>query len=294
MSTNIQQYFQRFKRKPSSTSSSDGSPEKLATKSKPTPKKHCLGRELDTYKEADEESVMELSSTLEAINNKLEKLATKDDLKVLADLLGEKLQKLEEKVLALETEKESVNGEIERVKAENLQLKRQIETLARNTEKHNNDQEQYSRRWNLRIFGVKESPGENCAEKCLQLFNEKVKVATKSEDVQVAHRVRAGEETGGAREVAARRPRAIIVQFSGRKVRDDIIKNRRVLARSGVVIAEDLTLRNFKLLKRVQEHSAVGAAWPSNGKIIALLKNGKKVRVDIGTDLDRFLRHHME
>nr|KAG5698467.1 hypothetical protein BaRGS_021997 [Batillaria attramentaria] len=92
------------------------------------------------------------TEVLTGICQKLDTLATKDDLHALTKLFTDKLNKLEEKVVALETERESVRAEVEKVKAENTQLKQQVQDLARKAGRHNNDQEQYSRRWNLRIF----------------------------------------------------------------------------------------------------------------------------------------------
>ena len=230
--------------------------------------------------------------TLDEMNKKLAvlaTLATKDDVETLTTVFMDKIEKMEGRIFQLETERDSLKADVEDVKKENVVLKQQIRNLQRTVDKKHNDTEQYSRRWNLRVFGIKESEKENCVEKCLKLFNEKVHVETREEDIQVAHRVPGQpaqqETTGGQRK---RRPPAIIVQFESRRIRDKILQNRRVLARSGFVIAEDLTYKNFRLLKAAQDHSATNDAWVTNGKVIALLKNGKKVRVDIDTDLDTF------
>lgn len=304
----IESFFQRLKRKPSSTSSSDSSsPDKSVAR--PTPKKLCPSADTGSVfdqsiveveeEETSEEMASTAACTLETINNKLDGLATKQDLQSLTDMLTARLAKLEETVTGLEMEKEAMKEEVENVKKENKQLKQRLQGLERRTEKNANDQEQYSRRWNLRVYGLKEGPGEDCVDKCLHLFNGKVKVATKPEDIQVAHRVGStepreeGMETNGTGSWQKPRTRAVIVQFASRRVRDQVILNRKVLAGCGVSIAEDLTNKNFKLLKRAQDHSATNTAWPSNGKIIALLKNGKKVKVDLDTDLDRFFTTHM-
>ena len=138
---------------------------------------------------------------------------------------------------------------------------------------------------------MKESAGENCVDKCIDLFSNKIKIKTKHEDMQVAHRLGKREERSGDRQQRAR-PRAVIVQFASRRIRDQIISNRKVLVGTGVAIAEDLTTANFRLLQKAQEHAATKTAWPSNGKIIVQLKNGKKVRVEVDTDMDRFFASH--
>nr|KAG5692854.1 hypothetical protein BaRGS_020882 [Batillaria attramentaria]KAG5695781.1 hypothetical protein BaRGS_013869 [Batillaria attramentaria]KAG5705595.1 hypothetical protein BaRGS_034793 [Batillaria attramentaria] len=235
---------------------------------------------------------MVASNTQEAlteISKQLARLATKDDMEQLTTKLMDRIEKLEGRVFDLETERDSLKADVQTIKQENHALKQQLQGLKRSTETRHNDLEQYQRRWNLRIFGVKETQNEDCVQKCLQVFNDKVHVNTEEADIQVAHRVKAStQHSRGAGAQGGRRAAAIIVQFANRRVRDKILQNRKVLAKSGVTISEDLTAKNFQLLKAAQVHTATITAWSSNGKIIAQLKNGKKVRVETDTDIDTF------
>ena len=272
----------------SSTSSCDSSPEHSQGKSrsvKPTLKKLRSGS-LD--------SVSEEEKAMEEISKKLDELATRKDLETLTTVFMEKVEKLEGRIFQLETEKDILRSDMDKMQKENSDLKQQLEVVKKNNEKHFNDTEQYSRRWNVRVFGVKEGRGdEDCVAQVLKIFNEKVGVKTTDEDIQVAHRVPGGRlrEEGGQQN--RQRPRAIIVQFASRRVRDKIIRDRKKLARTGLTIAEDLTYKNFKLLEACQKHSATINAWSINGKIIALLKNGKKVSPTIDTDIDAFFNRHL-
>nr|KAG5693159.1 hypothetical protein BaRGS_035357 [Batillaria attramentaria] len=224
----------------------------------------------------------------------MELLATKTDLETFSSAFTERIAQLEGRVFQLEAEKDKLSADMVQVKKKNTTLRQQLESIKSTNEKKHNEAEQYSRRWNLRVFGIKETREENCVAKCLEVFNEKVKVETKEEDIQVAHRAGGNQQTQrGEREGERQRrerPPAIIVQFASRRVRDSILQRRRVLAKSGIVISEDLTYKNFKLLQAAQVHSATSTAWASNGKVIAQLKNGKKLRVDIDTDLNSFFQ----
>ena len=42
----------------------------------------------------------------------------------------------------------------------------------------------------------------------------------------------------------------------------------------------------YQVFRKASEHSATMSVWSSNGKILAKVKNGRIVRVDIHTDLD--------
>ena len=56
---------------------------------------------------------------------------------------------------------------------------------------------------------------------------------------------------------------------------------------------EDLTYANYQVSKKAMEHSATLAVWSSNGKILAKVKNGRIVRLNIHTDLDEVFKRAM-
>ena len=56
---------------------------------------------------------------------------------------------------------------------------------------------------------------------------------------------------------------------------------------------EDLTYANYQVFRKASEHSATMSVWSSNGKILAKVKNGRIVRVNIHTDLDEDFRRAM-
>nr|KAG5689119.1 hypothetical protein BaRGS_013880 [Batillaria attramentaria] len=174
---------------------------------------------------------MVASNTQEAlteISKQLARLATKDDMEQLTTKLMDRIEKLEGRVFDLETERDSLKADVQTIKQENHALKQQLQGLKRSTETRHNDLEQYQRRWNLRIFGVKETQNEDCVQKCLQVFNDKVHVNTEEADIQVAHRVKAStQHSRGAGAQGGRRAAAIIVQFANRRVRDKILQNRK-------------------------------------------------------------------
>ena len=45
------------------------------------------------------------------------------------------------------------------------------------------------------------------------------------------------------------------------------------------VVGEDLTYANYQVSKKAMEHSATLAVWSSNGRILAKVKNGRKLRI---------------
>ena len=119
---------------------------------------------------------------------------------------------------------------------------------------------------------------DECVQKCTDKFTKEVGVSVTPNEVEIAHRL------GQSR---SDRPRPIIVCSHSRKVKSDVLMSRRKLKQTGISIGEDLTQANYRLLTRVKEHSAVLSAWSSHGNILAKLKEGETVRVDLSTDFDK-------
>lgn len=99
--------------------------------------------------------------------------------------------------------------------------------------------ERYGRRWNLRLYGIPESEGEDVRVKVINvcqevLPSEKNKLA---DAVDVAHRV-------GRTSQNAPQPRGIILRFVSRRHRDAVwkaAKNNTFLRSKGMRFTEDLT-----------------------------------------------------
>jgi hypothetical protein len=258
------------------------------------------------------------SSLLSQIKSQLdslqEKVVTKGDLDAMRnDLRSEidtliqtfvkRIDGLEEKVEKIEKERDEMKLEVNAVRDMNSELFQRLnkhDSQIRSFRKAQNDQEQQNRKWNVRVYNVEEVKPEDtetshdCITKCCKVFSDLVGVPVSEEEVEVAHRVgnRApppGNSSSGTQGQRRARPRPIILRFMSRKTRDKVLRERRKLKGKGVSIGEDLTHMNFNLLKQAADHSATMDAWTTNGKVIAKLKNGKVVRLDIDKDLDATL-----
>lgn len=163
---------------------------------------------------------------------------------------------------------------IEDLQDEVSQLKKE---LSRERERRNN-LEQYQRRDCLRFLGVGPDSGREMEmeteKKVLAVINTDLKLDhISASDISIAHRVGRQGST---------KPRAIIVKFMSRKVKNLVLGKRRLLKGTGRGIIEDLTPLNFTRLNRVKEHHNVKNVWTKEGVITALLKNGKILRVEEG------------
>ena len=96
----------------------------------------------------------------------------KSDVDRLTSPVMLRLDKLEGRCFDAEKEIDSLKSDLTSVRKENAEMKEQ---LSRQEQKilsvlsDQNDQQQYDRRWNLRVYNVEEKAGEtadDCAKKC--------------------------------------------------------------------------------------------------------------------------------
>jgi hypothetical protein len=240
---------------------------------------------------------MSLQDALDNITKRLDALATKDDigtirveLKDVTDKFMEKVEQLEGRVFEAEARVDKQEKEIAAMKKKNEEIQgvlRHQDLRIQQNNREINDLQQYSRRWNVRVFRVPEAVGEtgdDCVRKVCAIFTNDVGVETKTADIEVAHR--AGRPSPD-------KPRPILVRFFDRKKRDSVIGARRALKNKGIVIGEDLTVANYKLSNEAFKHSATLSVWSSNGKVLAKLKNGVVLRLNITMNLDEVFKRAM-
>lgn len=214
----------------------------------------------------------------------------KTEIKILTDTFVEKISRLEGRVFELEARVDKKDNEITSLLKKNDELLNAVknqETKVKQNEKDMNDIQQYSRRWNVRVYRVPETEREtmeDCVKKVCRIFTQDVGVATSPSDIEVAHRT--GQRSG-------QRNRPILVRFFDRKKRDNIMANKKKLKNKGVVVGEDLTAANYKLYTAAYKHSASLSTWTVNGKVFAKLKNGLTVNLTIHTNIDEAFRRAM-
>ena len=81
----------------------------------------------------------------------------------------------------------------------------------------------------------------------------------------------------------------IIAKFVARYHKMEAIQKRRVLKGTGIVIQEDLTRMNMKLLEKLSRLDTVESAWSRDGKLFTKLITGRVMKVTHNTDLDTLL-----
>ena len=143
--------------------------------------------------------------------------------------------------------------------------------------------EQYSRRNCLLFHGVPEAETDaDTTDSVISLCQGKLDVNVTRELVDRSHRL-------GQRHVGPSgdyKPRPIIVKFRSYETRSSVFSAKRRLKGTKFVVTENLTRRRNDLLKKVRLLDAVSCAWTTDGRIVCLLGDGRKVTVLHERDID--------
>jgi len=216
----------------------------------------------------------------------------------LKELFNNKLQELDERVAAAEAHISTLEGRLSdlshptigssQLQATN-EFSMELQTMRTETRESlllSNDNEQYSRLNNLRFCGLKPEANEECRAAAARFIRDVLRVHSVTEaDIEIAHM------TAGSRQSTVnqqRRP-TMLVRFCRRDKRDLVIRSRRILKGTHFAVTEDLTTLNTKTMNRLKNSDQVRCTWSWNGKICAILSNGKKLAVRPFQSVDELL-----
>lgn len=141
--------------------------------------------------------------------------------------------------------------------------------------------EQYSRKYNVEIHGIKESDGEDLRSVLSSLANKLKLPVPRPEEIEAVHRVKA-------------RPHAIapiLVRFTSLDTRDKWLEQRTFLRGEKIFVNENLTARTkhlYWLTKNRATANQYRFVWVRNGKIYAKKEEGMSlIRIKREADLSK-------
>lgn len=138
--------------------------------------------------------------------------------------------------------------------------------------------EQYSRRRNLRIMGMKKSENENTLKMVLDLFNKRMDIPTiNSSDIKKCHRIAAKNQSPD-------KPPAVLIEFNNVNKRSEVLKKRKCLKNTNIFIKEDLTKHRLKLFADAVSKFSVKNAWCLHGNVY-VRNNGVVHRIESDDEL---------
>ncbi|CAB4042277.1 Hypothetical predicted protein, partial [Paramuricea clavata] len=192
---------------------------------------------------------------------------------VIKSIAGEAVKKhIDEYVSSTELEKslgESIDFDSQQlhdeIKSINTELKTGLMELKNevNMLKNENDNlEQYTKRCNIRIYGIPEAPTESTDDIVISFLQKELGVTISEVDISRSHRV--GKKSNIAR--------PIIIRFTKHNTKVMILRKRHLLKRNGrslYRIQEDLTQTRRQLLKYLHDNcnDKVEKVWTIDGII---------------------------
>lgn len=126
--------------------------------------------------------------------------------------------------------------------------------------------EQYTKRNNLRIFGLAEIDREITREIICKLVNEKLEINLNDDQIEKAYRI--GIPRGGE-------TRTIFVKFTTYEMKNRVYQAKKRLRGAKVTIREDLTKVRLEVLKRAIGKYGSKNVWTHDGKIMWSQNNRK-------------------
>jgi hypothetical protein len=167
-------------------------------------------------------------------------------------------------------------------------LENKLASLAQSVD----DNDQHARLENLIIHGVPSATDgatENLYDTLPQLLNSLIPEAhLEKSDISVVHRLQSSASTSAA----SPRPPAIIVRFTRKSVRNDLLLRRKQLKGKSVSISEHLTSRRAAMLKQASMLVTRGqlmAAWTKDGKVTVKTTSNRIIVISTESDLNQFV-----
>ena len=170
-------------------------------------------------------------------------------------------------------------GALHAMEADTKALRAQVQTLNFDIDRL----QQYSRRENVRVFGIAEIADEKTNDIIVKVAGD-MGVDITERDISVSHRI--GKKMGT-------KPRPIIAKFVRRDTKTAIMRNKRNLkgldGYMSVFVNDDLTTMRSKLVYELKRDESVTRVWTMNGKIMCIQEeNGKEMKKVIDSPDDLF------
>lgn len=192
------------------------------------------------------------------VSDSASKQMTLDDKlnKILSqlELTNQGVTDLNEKFDKMNTDFQNLKSKTEKNTTDILDINKKLDDL-----------EQYSRRNNLRFFGIPESNNEDTAQLITQLLSTKLNISIKIEDIERTYRV--GQIKQG-------NIRAILVKFVSYNIKAEVYKKKNNLKGTRITIREDITAERMKILNLVLGKYERKNVWTQDGRIKWFI-NGK-------------------
>ena len=179
----------------------------------------------------------------------------------------------------MEEENEELKNRLSNLEGEFIQMRDTLNNQLFLTQKKVVENENYMRKYNMKIYGLKENPREDLKRILIWIIYDKLNIHLQEYDIEVIHRM--GKPTKD-------KIRPVICRFHDRGVKYAVMMQRKSLKNTGIAFDEDLSNESIAIMKELKAHEKVKNVWSWNGKIMAIDITGKKHTIWYGEDWVKF------
>lgn len=247
-----------------------------------------------------------IHTQLKEIKRDLKKTLKADDIKelitnVVEDLFKKHQDKIDknfnDKIEHLKRENSELKDNITRLESEKRALKHELdetnealndihvrlaetENMSKSAFAKANYNEQYSRKFNVKIYGIPESRDEDPLESVNGALKD-IGAEIQGNDVTAIHRI------PGKRD----EHRPIVIKFQKPAAKAQIMKKRSDIKKlnKGWKISDDVTKANATLISNLNKDERISSAWYFNGSVYGQCGN-RRIKFDIFDDIERKLK----
>ncbi|XP_069110182.1 uncharacterized protein [Argopecten irradians] len=228
-----------------------------------------------------------MTKTVQTIREDLKREVIVDVRKYIDSKISETAGRISSLEMDVENLKEEVEKQDDTVAEMKTILVNQQQRINKALEKANRN-EQYSRKYNVRIRGLPEEKGENLRV----VLPTRIMAASGVKlngyyDIVAVHRLPSARGTNSLRPV--------IVKFFNNDIKMLVTKNKHLLRKAGLFVTEDITSENISLMDKVKASDKIEYSWYYNCNVYGLCKDTKRrVRFGLFDNIDSVIAEHTQ
>ena len=256
---------------------------------------------LSTHMDELSTDMKQIKDNISDLMKKSDDMMTKADMKTFIKSTVEEIMteiyktievtidiKVKEKTETMKKQIEQLNKDIESVRNENNKLKTDLSEAKKQNEEtakiakqglqKANQNEQYSRKNNVKILDIAEQPDED-EDKLINTVGEllyKQKVTITPQQIVAIHRIPG--KSGS--------PKPVLIKFRNNNDKTKVMKTRAGMKAMGNRLVDDVTKLNTTLISKLNDHAQIDSAWYFNGAIFGKTNSGKRLRFEMYDDID--------
>ena len=204
--------------------------------------------------------------------------------KEIDEKLREKTNKQSKAIEDLSQQNEDLREMIAQQRKTIEELKTQVidnEVRSKEAVQMSNYNEQYSRKFNIKVMNCPEEKGENLTDLFIHdIVKDKLKVDIKPSDIQAIHRIpgKKGQHN------------PILVKMVNSEVKTRVMVKKKSLPKKGINLVDDVTKYNMGLITRLRECKDLDSVWYFNCSVYGKTVAGTKVKFNIFDDINQKLK----